>query len=263
MLPTELKDYADVFSREVSNILAPHQPYDHKIHLDNSEGPGAIGYSPLRHQSTLKLQETKQFLEKNLQRGFIVPSQSPFTSPILFVKKPNGGLRFCINYWRLNNLTHKDWYPLPLISETLLRLFRVQVYTKLDIRQAFHRIRMDPDSEDLTTFRTRYGAYKCKVLLKGLTNRPATYQHYMNDILFNYLDDFCIAYLDDILIYLEDPLEHSEHVQKVLRQLRNAGLQADIKKSEFGVTHTKFLGFIIFTGGIEVDLAKIAVVRDW
>jgi len=148
-----------------------------------------------------------------------VPSQSPFVSSILFVKKPNSGLRFCVDYWRLNNLTCKDRYPLPLISETLSRLSRARVYTKLDIRQAFHRIRMDPDSEDLTTFRTRYGAYKCKVLLEGLTNGLATYQRYMNNILFDYLDDFCMAYFNNILIYSEDPLEHSEHVQKVLRQL--------------------------------------------
>ena len=95
---------------------------------------------------------------------------------------------------------------------------------------------MHPDSEELTTFRTRYGAYKCKVLWEGLTNGPATYQRYMNDILFDYLDVFCTAYLDDILIYSEDPLMHKEHVRKVLERLRKAGLQVDIKKSEFGVT---------------------------
>src|SRR5579862_3156852 len=134
-------------------------------------------------------------------------------SPILFMQKPNGGLCFCIDYCRLNSLTRKDRYPLSLISKTLSKLSRARIYTKLDIRQAFYRIRMDSDSEDLTTFRTWYRAYKCKVLLKGLTNSPATYQRYMNDILFNYLDDFCMAYLDDILIYSEDPLEHSKHVQ--------------------------------------------------
>jgi hypothetical protein len=83
---------------------------------------------------------------------------------------------------------------------------------------------MDPESEDYTSFRTRYGTYKCKVLPFGLCNGPATYQRYMNDVLIDYLDDFCMAYLDDILIYSEDPREHEEHVQKVLRRLREAGL---------------------------------------
>jgi hypothetical protein len=92
ILPGELKEYADVFSKKASNVLAPHRPYDHKIRIDDLCGPEALGYSPLRNQSTLELQETKQFLEENLQRGFIVPSQAPFASPVLFAKKPNGAL---------------------------------------------------------------------------------------------------------------------------------------------------------------------------
>ncbi len=83
---------------------------------------------------------------------------------------------------------------------------------------------MHPDSEEFTTFRTRYGAYKCKVLWEGLTNGPATYQRYINDTLFDYLDDFCTVYLDDILIYSEDITEHKMYVQKVLDRLRAAGL---------------------------------------
>ena len=102
-------------------------------------------------------------------------SQAPFVSPVLFVRKPNGSLRFCIDFRKLNNLTRKDRYPLPLINETLARLSKAKIYTKLDIRQAFHRIRIDPKSEELTTFRTRYRAYKCKVLPFRLTNRPTTY----------------------------------------------------------------------------------------
>jgi transposase InsO family protein len=202
-------------------------------------------------------------LVENLDKGFIDSSKAPFAAPVLFVKKANGSLRFCIDYRKLNNLTRKDRYPLPLIDETLARLAKAKIYTKLDIRQAFHRIRIDPASEELTTFRTRYGAYKCKVLPFGLTNGPATYQRYMNDVLFDYLDDFCTAYLDDILIYSEDPLEHETHVKKVLDRLRTAGLQADIKKSEFHVTSTKYLGFIVTTNGIRVDPEKVEVVSNW
>jgi Reverse transcriptase (RNA-dependent DNA polymerase) len=95
---------------------------------------------------------------------------------------------------------------------------------KLDIRQVFYCIQMDPDSEKLTMFHICYGVYKYKVLWEGLTNGPATYQRYMNDILFNYLDDFCTAYLDNILIYSKDPLEYDEHVQKVLEHLWATGL---------------------------------------
>ena len=140
----------------------------------------------------------------------------------MFVRKADGSLRLCIDFRTLNSLTRKDRYPLPLIDETLARLAGADIFTKLDIHQAFHRIRMDPLSEEYTTFRTRYGAYKCKVLPFGLTNGPATYQRYMNDVLFEYLDDFCTVYLDDILIYSTNKLEHTTHVRQVLQRLRDA-----------------------------------------
>jgi hypothetical protein len=135
------------------------------------------------------------------------------------------------------------------------------VFTKLDIRQAFHRIRIDPASEEYTTFRIQYRAYKYKVMPFGLTNSPATYQRYMNDILFDYLDIFCTAYLDDILIYSENELEYTTQVRLVLQRLEDTGLQADIKKCEFDVKCTKYLGFIVSTNSIEVDPEKVSVVR--
>ena len=85
----------------------------------------------------------------------------------------------------------------------------------------------------------------------------------MNNVLFDYLDNFCTAYLDNIIIYSENKLEHTEHVRKVLLRLRQAGLQVDIKKSEFSVKRTKYLGFIISTDGIETDPDKTFVISQW
>jgi hypothetical protein len=104
--------------------------------------------------------------------------------------------------------------------------------------------------------------YKYHIVPFGLTNGPATFQRFLNDVLFEYLDDFCSAYLDNILIFTTGSLKkHQEHVRKVLLRLQEAGLQADIKKSEFHIKRTKYLGLIITTGGIEVDLEKIATIR--
>ena len=97
----------------------------------------------------------------------------------------------------------------------------------------------------------------------GLTNGLATFQRYINDILFDYLDDFYTTYLDDILIYSSNKLKHKEHVQKVIKRLQKAGLQADIKKSEFSIKHTKYLGFIISTNSIEMDLEKTSMIDQW
>jgi reverse transcriptase-like protein/integrase-like protein len=178
-------------------------------------------------------------------------------------RKPDGGLRFCVDYRKLNAITRKDRYPLPLIDELMERLSRAKIFTKLDIRQGFHRIRMSPESEDLTTFRTRYGAYKYRVMPFGLTNGPANFQRFINDTFIDYLDDFLTAFIDDLLIYSNNELEHEEHVKKVLTRLREAGLQASINKCEFHVKRTKYLGFIVTTEGIEVDPEKTAVIQNW
>jgi RNase H-like domain found in reverse transcriptase/Reverse transcriptase (RNA-dependent DNA polymerase) len=154
------------------DALAPHREYDLKIELEKDYN---LGFSPLYQHSAEELQACKQYLVDNLSKGFIAPSQSPFAAPIIFARKANGGLRFCVDYRKLNAVTRKDRYPLPLLDETLARISKARIFTKLDIRQAFHRVHIDPASEDLTTFRTRYGCYKYKVVLFWLTNEPATY----------------------------------------------------------------------------------------
>lgn len=171
-VPVQSQAYLDMFSKVVSDRLPPHRSYDHRIQL---ESENTLGYSPLWHQSTDELKAIKQYLLENLDKGFIEASQAPYALPTLFVKKPNSSLRFCVDFCKLNLLSRKDRYPLPLINKTLARISQAKVFTKLDIRQAFYRIRIHPDSEELTTFRTCYGAYKYKVLPFGLTNGPATY----------------------------------------------------------------------------------------
>jgi hypothetical protein len=108
----------------------------------------------------------------------------------------------------------------------------------------------------------RYNTYKYKVLPFGLCNGPVIYQRYINDILFDYLNKFCTVYLDNILIYSNDLLEYITYVQAVLRRLCKTGLQIDIKKSEFSVTKTKYLGYILTTQGLEVDPDKIEPLRN-
>ena len=116
--------------------------------------------------------------------------------------------------------------------------------------------------EDLTTFRIRYGAYKYHVLLFRLCGGPASFQRYINNTLFEYLNYFYTAYIDDIFIFSDNEAEHELHVKRVLRKLRETGLQVDIRKSEFSVKETTFLGFIVGVNGIRADPVKLAAVRD-
>ena len=172
-LPKEYHDLVEVFSKKKSDELPPHRPgVDHDIILEAEAQPG---YCPLYKLSLEELKAAKKYILDNLEKGFIVLSSALYVSPILMVRKPNGGLRFCVDFRRLNAITKKDCYPLPLIDEVLQRTSKAKIYTKLDIQQGFHRIRLTPGAEDLTTFRTRYGSFKYKVTPFGLTNGPATF----------------------------------------------------------------------------------------
>src|SRR6266487_6612701 len=130
VLPEQFWNFTRAFSTEESDKLPPHRSYDHKIVL---EGDNTLGYSPLYKMTTKELEIVKQYLIDNLHKGFIAPSQAPFVAPVLFVRKPNGSLRFCIDFRKLNQLTRKDQYPIPLIDETLARISRAKIFTKLDI----------------------------------------------------------------------------------------------------------------------------------
>ena len=117
----------------------------------------------------------KEYLTEHLSRGFIIASNYLYTLPVLFVKKPGGSLQFYIDYCKLNALTKKDAYLIPRIDELLAWVSKAKIFTKLDIHQAFYRIRIDLQSEDYTTFKTRYRTYKYKVLPFGLYNSPSIY----------------------------------------------------------------------------------------
>ena len=122
-----------------------------------------------------------------------------------------------------------------MIEEILARLIKIKIFTKLDIRQAFYRIKIKESVENLIIFRIRYGLYKYKILFFGLYNSPVFFQRYINNVLFDCLNNFCIVYVDDIFIYLEDPKNHEIQIKKVLQRFRKTNLQTDIKKNEFDI----------------------------
>jgi hypothetical protein len=153
---------------------------------------------------------------------------------------------------------------LPLIQETLNNVAKTKWFTKLDVIAAFHKIQVQEGDEWLTAFCTRFGLFEWLVTLFRLANAPSTFQQYINWTLREYLDDFCTAYLDDILIYTNSSLrQHREQVNKVLTRLKEAGLYIDIKKCEFKVKTTKYLGFIIEAGkGTRIDPKKIEAIKE-
>jgi hypothetical protein len=150
-----------------------------------------------------------------------------------------------VDYRPLNDITVKNSYPLPLISELQDRLQGAQWFTKLDITEAYTRIRVK------------------KVMPFGLMNAPATWQAFINNVLREYLDVFVIVYLDDILIFSKTEKEYKEHVRKILRRLINENLRIKIEKTEFHAKEVDFLGFVVGQKGVKIDKKKVQIVLDW
>lgn len=268
-LPQRYHEYLTVFDRKAAETLPPLRgpAVDHHIDIGKDTERGedkSIPWGPLYSMSRDELLVLRKTLTELLEKNFIRVSNSPAAAPVLFVKKPGGGLRFCVDYRALNTISRKDRYPLPLVNETLERIGKAQYFTKLDIISAFHQIRVAEGDEWKTAFRTRYGLYEWLVTPFGLANAPSTFQRYINWILREYLDIFCSAYVDDILIFSDDLRTHRTHVETVLKCLRDAGLRADIDKCEFEVQSTTYLGFIIEAGkGLRMDPKKVEAIRSW
>jgi hypothetical protein len=172
-------------------------------------------------------------------------------------------LRLCVDYRALNKFTIKNRHSLPLIDKTIDRLARAKMYTKLDFRDAYHRIRIKPGDEWKIAFRTRYGHYEYMIMPFGFTNAPATFQAYINETLDGYLNTFYVAYMDDICIYSDLLEEHEEHVRKVLNRLRKYGLYAKLSKCEFHKTEIQFLGFSMGIASVSMNQAKVQAILEW
>jgi hypothetical protein len=205
----------------------------------------------------------REWLEENMTKGFIRQFSSPYTAPCLFTQKPDGGLRFCIDYRDINSKTIKNRYPLPLIQETLNMLARARIFMKLDMRGAYKMLRIKEGDEHKLAFRTRYGSFEPLVMQFGTTNALADFQEYMNNSIREALNVFPSAYLDDILIYSYTVEEHEQHVKWVMERLLQAGLYLKPEKCEFHKNTVKYLGLVISTEGISMDQDKIETVEIW
>jgi Reverse transcriptase (RNA-dependent DNA polymerase)/RNase H-like domain found in reverse transcriptase len=248
--------------REETGIeaLPQHGQWDHEIPLEEGEEPP---FSPIYQMSEADLGTLREYIDENLKKGFIRPSNSPAGSPVLFVPKKDGKKRLCVDYRKLNAITVKDRYALPLADELRDRLSGAKVFTKLDLRGAYNLIRMKKGEEWKTAFRCRYGHFEYQVMPFGLTNAPATCMRMINATLGEYLDRICIAYLDDILVYSKTAKQHVEDVKKILMALFKAQLFCKPEKCAFHQEKVDFLGYVITPGGLSMDPSKVNTILEW
>jgi reverse transcriptase-like protein len=259
-LPPEIMHRAAVFSEEAARELPVLEGAEHRIDLAEGAEPPQGPIYPL---SQSQLEELATYIRENLANGRIVESSSPAGAPILFVPKKDGTLRLCVDYRGLNKVTIKNRYPLPLVSDLMDRLLGARWFTKLDLRDAYHRIRIRKSDQWKTAFKTRYGQFEYTVMPFGLTNAPSTFQAYINRALVGFVDVCCIVYLDDILIFSRTREEHTSHILQVLDRLEQSHLFAKQSKCTFYQDRVEFLGFIIDRDGISMDPKRVEAIQGW
>jgi RNase H-like domain found in reverse transcriptase/Reverse transcriptase (RNA-dependent DNA polymerase)/Integrase zinc binding domain len=209
------------------------------------------------------LKTLREFIDENLKTGFICPSSSPFGAPVLFIKNKDGSLQLCVDFRRLNAITQKDKYSLPLTSELLDTPSRAKVFIKIDLKHAYHLIWIVARDEWKTAFHTHYGSFEWLIMPFGLTNAPGGFQRFLNGIFSDLLNIYVIIYLDDILILSGNKDDHFRHVSEVLKQLRKHGLYANGKKCDFHSKSVDYLAHMIGPDGLQMDPAKVKVIQDW
>lgn len=260
LVPEQYREFWDVFDVVEAGRLPAHQRWDHAIEIEEGKSPPFGPIYPLAEQELAALRD---YIKEATEKGWIRPSSSSAGAPILFVPKKGGQLRLCVDYRGLNKVTQKDRTPLPLMHEILDRLSSSTVYTKLDLKDAYHRLRIREGDEWKTAFRTKYGHFEYLVMPFGLCNAPASFQRYINEALKGLVDTICIVYLDDILIYSKDLSSHRVHVKEILTRLREWSLFANPQKCVFETQEVEFLGFICSPYGVFMDTKRVEAIKDW
>jgi hypothetical protein len=250
-IPSQYKDYVKVFAKESFDALPEKRAWDHVIELKPDAKAVDCKIYPL---SLGEQAELDKFLEENLKSGRIRLSKSPMASAFFFIKKKDGSLRLVQDYRKLNEMTIKNRYPLPLISELVNKLHGAKYFTKLDIRWGYNNVRIKEGDEWKAAFRMNRGLYEPLVMFFRLTNSPATFQTMMNDILRDLINEGkVIVYLDDILIFTEDLEEHQRLVRRVLQVLQENRLYLKLEKCDFEKTEIEYLGVIISYNSMKMD----------
>ena len=205
--------------------------------------------------------EVKNHINDLLANGWIKQSYSPYSSPMVCVRKKDGGLRLCIDFRKLNKKTIPDMQPIPRVQDILDNLHGQSWFTTLDMSQAYHQGEMSEASRKYTAFSTPWSLYEWVRIPYGIMNAPAGFQRFINNCLRNLSDDVCCAYLDDILIFSKTFEEHEQNVRKVLKCLGEKGVKLNAGKCNFFKREIRYLGRLISEEGYRPDPEDVAALE--
>ena len=205
----------------------------------------------------------EEHIESMLENKVIVPSTSPWSSPVQLVTKKDGTIRFCIDYRKLNGVTKKNAYPLPRIDETLDSLGGNEWFCSIDLQSGYWQIAMTEEDKEKTAFSSHLGLYQFELMPFGLCNAPATFEAMMETLLSDYLWTRCLVYLDDVIIFGKTFEECAINLELVLKRIQSNGLKLKPKKCALFKRSMCYLGRIISPEGVMADPKKLETVAGW
>ncbi|KAK7921783.1 hypothetical protein WMY93_008685 [Mugilogobius chulae] len=205
----------------------------------------------------------RRHLRELLEAGVIRESTSPFSSPIVVVKKKNGDVRLCIDYRKLNLQTIKDAYALPNLEESFTALTGSKWFSVLDLKSGYYQIEMNEADKPKTAFVTPLGFWEFNRMPQGVTNAPSTFQRLMERCMGDLHLKEVLVFLDDLIIFSDTLEEHERRLLRVLNRLKEYGLKLSPEKCKFFQTSVRYLGHIVSERGVETDPGKIAAIKSW
>jgi len=209
-----------------------------------------------------RTEAVRQEVKTMLKNEIIEESHNEWSSPIVLVPKPDGSIRFCNDFRKLNKISKFDTYPMPRVDELIEQLGKSRYITTLDLTKGYWQVPLAPAARENTAFITPDGLFHFIMLPFSLHGAPVTFQRLMDRVLWPH-QKYAVAYLDDIVIHGEEWGTYLQQVTAVLRALRWVGLTANPKKCRLGLRDADYLGFTIGSGCVKPQAGKVEAIRDW